>query len=239
MRTPERPTTEILETTESESPIQNEKSDLVKERGYLLRRITVGANGIEELIHRRGSRTVVRTKMEQIESACQQCKKLDKRLLELFCREESKEALSKEDQSQTEYLEKMKQLQEKVQNYLEERRMEPPSLMDSVAESVTHPDEITRERTAQIEETVRGISAIRDPLEKTHQTRSLGNVCFRRVAFQTTMAADRSTAEDLMGDNWMLQAAPPVSGNLVKVTVPNLNLEPFNRVLKDVSVLLR
>ena len=132
--------------------------------------------------------------MEECELVWQQCRKIDKLLLEILNEEDNEEAGSKKEDVQLEYEERMEELREAISEYLAKRVMEPPSVRGSVAGCVIDPGELPGERKEPMENT-REISETRDPFDITRQTRSSENVHFRRVPFQSTMTADRSAAD--------------------------------------------
>merc|ERR1711911_119760 len=124
---------------------------------------------------------------------------MDKRLLEIGCGEDREEAMIKEFQDQSEYEERIIQLQKIVNKYLAGGEMEKPSVVGSITRNVINPDELARERVPLVGETVREISETIDPMENTQYTRNTENVHFRIAPFQSTVTGDRFTAEEAIG----------------------------------------
>ena len=144
MKSPERRTAESEERAKpgtSKGSLPKRKVELIKSRATLRRTITLLHVKLRELINRGGSRTFLKKKMDELELTWEQCRKLDKLLLEIANDQEGDEALSKEEESQLDYEEKMEELREAAKEYLERRMMDPPSIAGSRAGSVVNLEE--------------------------------------------------------------------------------------------------
>ena len=106
----------------------------------------------------KGSRTWIKEILAEVQSTWEQVKVMDKRLLEIGCGYDSEEAMTKEFQDQSEYEERIIQLQKIVNKYLAGGEMEKPSVVGSITRNVINPDELARERVPLVGETVREIS---------------------------------------------------------------------------------
>ena len=102
MKSPERRTSESEERAKSgtsRGSVQKRKAELIKSRAPLRRTITLLHVKLREVINRGGSRTFLKKKMDELEPTWEQCRKLDKLLLEIANDQEGDEALSKEEES--------------------------------------------------------------------------------------------------------------------------------------------
>ena len=170
MKSPERRTAESEERAKpgtSKGSLPKRKVELIKSRAPLRRTITLLHVKLRELINRGGSRTFLKKKMDELELTWEQCRKLDKLLLEIANDQEGDEALSKEEESQLDYEEKMEELREAAKEYLERRMMDPPSIAGSRAGSVVNLEEDAEERDREVEEVVREIQGQTKPEHRT------------------------------------------------------------------------
>ena len=134
MRSPEKPTAEPEERPEpgtSKGTAQKKRAELIKTRAPLRQTVTLLHVKLRELISREGSHTFLKKKMDEAELAWEQCRKIDKLLLEILSEREGDEALSKEEETQYEFEEKMDELREAAEKYLKKRMMDPPSIAGS------------------------------------------------------------------------------------------------------------
>jgi len=88
--------------------------------------------------------------------------------------------LSKEEETQYEFEEKMDELREAAEKYLKKRMMDPPSIAGSIARSVIDPDEDAEGKEA--DEVVREIE-MRTNLDHSTQTRTSEYVHVQRQPF--------------------------------------------------------
>ena len=129
---------------------------------------------LRELINRSGSRSFLKKKMDELEPTWEQCRKLDKLLLEIANDQKGDEAINKEEEGQLEYEEKMEELREAAKEYLERRMMDPPPIAGSRAGSVINLEEDAEERDREAVRVIQG----RTNLEHRTQTRNSDNVHF-------------------------------------------------------------
>ena len=180
-----------------------------------------------ESINRESPHTFLKRKMVECELAWEQCRNIDRLLLEIMEEKEEEEAASKEENDQLEYEEKIYELRDASKKYLDNQKTEP----SSVAKDVKDTKDAAREIAKPVEETVKEISETIDPMENTHNTRSTENVHFRRAPFQSTVIGNRSAAKEAMSDDWIRQLAGPTLKEPEEFTVPAQ--KPFNGKLPD------
>lgn len=113
--------------------------------------------------------------------------------MEIIGEQEEVKALSKEEEIQYEYEERVGNLREAAKEYLERWIIHPPSRTESLAGSVINPDENMEGREREVNEIVREIE-IRRNLDHSTQTRSSENVHFQRQPLQKLATADGSAA---------------------------------------------
>ena len=202
----------------SKGTVQKNKSELINQRAPFRRTIKLLHEKLVESINLEGSHTFLKRKMVECELAWEQCRNIDRLLLEIMEEEEDEEATSMEEDVQFAYELKIHELGDASEKYLENRRTEP----SSVARDVKDTKEAAREIAKPVEKAVRENSETIDPMENTQYTRSTENVHFRRAHFQSTVMGNRSAAEEAMGDDWIRQLAAPSCGS------SNLSNSPEN-----------
>ena len=168
---------------------------------------------LKEQFHRfEGPHTFLKRNMVECELAWEQCRNIDRLLLEIM---EEQEAASKEEYDQLDYKEKIYELREAYEKYLENRKTEP----SSVAGDVKDTKEAAREIAKPVEKAVKENSETKDPMENTHYTKRTEKVHIGREPFQSTVKGNRSAAEEAMSDDWIRQLASPTLKEPEEVTV--------------------
>ena len=176
MRSPERRTAVREETPvpgSSKGTVQKKKAELIKTRAPFHHAITFLHVKLIELINREGSRTFLKKKMEEFKLAWEQCRKIDRLLLEIMDEQEEEEAACKEEEIQIDYEGKIEELRKASNEYLKKRRTEPPT----VAGSVIDPKKVTREIAEPVMETVGEISETKGPQEISRDRQEAQKMC--------------------------------------------------------------
>ena len=229
-RSPERRTAVLVETPlpgSIKGTVQKNKSELIKQRAPFRRTIKFLHEKLVESINLECSHTFLKRKMVECELAWEQCRNIDRLLLEIMEQQEEEEAASKEEYAQLDYQEKIYELREAYEKYLEKRKTEP----SSVAGDVKDTKEAAREIAKPVEKAVKENSETIDPMENTHYTKSTEKVHIGREPFQSTVKGNRPAAEEAMGEDWIRQLASPTLKEPKEVTV--LAQKPFSGKLPD------
>jgi len=204
--------------------VQKNKSELINQREPFRRTIKLLHEILIKSINREGPHTFLKRNMVECELAWEQCRNIDRLLLEIM---EEQEAASKEEYDQLDYKEKIYELREAYEKYLENRKTEP----SSVAGDVKDTKEAAREIAKPVEKAVKENSETKDPMENTHYTKRTEKVHIGREPFQSTVKGNRPAAEEAMSDDWIRQLASPTLKEPEEVTV--LAQKPFSGKLPD------
>ena len=194
---------------------------MIRRRTPLRSKITAAFNSLNRFIPNRGSRTVLKTKVAELELVWIQCEVLDQAMQNLISETESPEALEKEADSPLDYAGKVAAVRDNTEKYLEEMIGDEPSVIGSVAGSLINPEE-DQERARAAEEDAGDIETGTN-LDHSTQTRASENVRFQRAPFQSTMASERTTTPPKFGD-WLHETTVSPRSEKPRRKIPELKL---------------